>query len=268
MSFLRKLFSGAKNRDEYLSCVRAAIADGKVTNDEWRQLRSIAAQLDLRDDEREQMHQQILEQVMHDQLRDGAITEMEWEHLQRASMHLGVAFERLNPEVIQPYWALLTVQEIQRGRPPIAHAATFPLNLRAGEVGYMDVACAIVEQRAVGSRATGGFSGVSFRIAKGIRYTLGGFQSQTMPNTMTVMVSQGTLCFTSKRVVYLADKRGFDKAWNKVNAIEPWSNAVTFYFSGRQNAVHLMYVNPAVAPVVEAICWYCVAETFGPHDLP
>src|SRR5207249_9377954 len=83
----------------------------------------------------------------------------------------------------------------------------------------------------------GGSQGVSFRIAKGVRYRVGTMRGQMVTvGTQLQIADTGVLAITNQRVVYLGARKTIDMPYSKLIGMQLYSDAIGFSLSNRQNA--------------------------------
>lgn len=79
---------------------------------------------------------------------------------------------------------------------------------------------------------TGGSSGLSIRIAKGMSYRIGA--SKGAPIRRNVQETYpGTLSITNKRIIFTASKSSFDKKISTLSAIVPYKNGFDLQFGSQ-----------------------------------
>jgi len=254
MSILRQLKRAIRSVDEYVDLASRILADGSLTPVEANALEAKAANLDMTAEERHKAHIRVIEAMASRFMADGYLDQQELDILTKAMDTVQVSTTQINPATNQALGRMICLQQVAAGRLPTLAPSQIPLALVPGEVAHLLTPCRIEEERVVGRQTVGGYSGVSFRICKGVRYHIGGSRGRSYPVTAQVAVSQGDLILTSHRAVYLGNTKGFNKPWSKVTAVEPYNNAIVFYFSDRQNAATLLYNDPGMAPLVEAVC--------------
>lgn len=254
MSIFKSIKGVFQNVNEYIEVVANALHDGNLSPEELSQLHKVAIKLKMTASQRRQADVRAIEKLMDGAMSDGYVDEIELKILENSMKSLGLSADHIKQSKSQAISQMLLFQQIASGQIPTLPSASVPIALLDEEEAYLVTSCRIEEERVVSTRRVGGYSGFSFRICKGVSYHIGGSRGRSFPVTANVAVSHGNLVLTSQRAIYLGTKRGFTKPWNKIMAIEPYNNAVTFYFSDRQNATTLLYDNPKMAPFVEAIC--------------
>jgi hypothetical protein len=107
---------------------------------------------------------------------------------------------------------------VQNGVLP--EAATSPIALQGGEVLHASVPGFLVEEQVVSRGYKGGSQGVSVRIAKGVTYRVGANRGRLVSEKGMVRVATGSLCVTSKRLVFAGNTKSFALDWRKVVNVE------------------------------------------------
>jgi hypothetical protein len=72
----------------------------------------------------------------------------------------------------------------------------------------------------------GGYSGVSFRVAKGIYYRTGGFRGEPINTQVSVHVDTGNLAVTDKYIYFGGNVKGFKIAYDKIISFTPYSDGI------------------------------------------
>lgn len=72
----------------------------------------------------------------------------------------------------------------------------------------------------------GGSQGVSFRIAKGVYYRVGGFRGHPVETTERVYVDKGILAVTTKHLYFGGNKKSFRVRLDKIVSFTPFSNGI------------------------------------------
>ena len=118
---------------------------------------------------------------------------------------------------------------LDRGTLPALNVGT--LVLSRGEVcHFVDKACLLTQKTIRHTRHQN--RGVSFRIAKGVTYRTGGGLSSPVEQVVPVY-TPGYLYITSKRVIFTAKEKAFDKKLSALSALTPYSDAVGLQFGSK-----------------------------------
>jgi hypothetical protein len=82
----------------------------------------------------------------------------------------------------------------------------------------------------------GGGSGVSFRIAKGVRFHTGQARGRSVVvGTEVQTADEGILSITNTRVVFLGSRKTIESKYSKLVNVKVYSDAITLGVSNRQN---------------------------------
>lgn len=73
---------------------------------------------------------------------------------------------------------------------------------------------------------SGGYSGVSLRIAKGVYYRVGGFSGNPVVTTQTILVDTGTLGITNKHIYFAGNAKSFRIRYDKIVSFTPYSDGI------------------------------------------
>lgn len=108
------------------------------------------------------------------------------------------------------------IEAIRRGELPIIHNT--PVILAPGEVAHLSLNATrlITKNKAVGR--TGGGSGVSFRVAKGVSVRTGGGASKTIYEDVT-STYKGMLIVTNQRIIFINSQQGFEHKLSSVSSL-------------------------------------------------
>jgi hypothetical protein len=166
-------------------------------------------------------------------LADGVLTEEEQHQFMVFAQSLGVNLNQY-PAILNR----IVIANANAGRFPSA-APPFHIMLKAGEEIYLETYASLLKE--VADRAwKGGSSGVSFRVAKGVRLrtgqTKGHFQQV---GTKTVVTDSGTLSVTSTRIVFSGKTTTQESRYGDVVNLTVRSDGITLAVSkGREVITH------------------------------
>ena len=125
--------------------------------------------------------------------------------------------------------SLLQIAQTFHGQ-PAAENASLTLVLRRNERAYFSLAGAgLVETRRGPGHYVGGYSGFSFRVAKGVRYHVGGTRGQFQAGAeQPTVIDTGTATITDQRVVFQGAKQTREWAYSKLLGYQhfdspPWT---------------------------------------------
>jgi hypothetical protein len=139
----------------------------------------------------------------------------------------------------------------ETGGAPAAEQST--LELKRGELPWLEYEGAgLVEPRRTPGHYQGGYQGFSFRIAKGVRYHVGGTRGTYVPgDERPTIIDTGTVTITDQRVVFRGMKQSREWAFTKLLGVEhdPTLPMTALPVSNRQKVSGFLY-DQVHAPLV------------------
>jgi hypothetical protein len=185
----------------------------------------------LGDKERRQLGEKAFEQYAETVLADDHLTADEEEAFSEVAEAMGLtqaAFEA------NPIHTRFQVAKLNDGRLPFVESPK--LMAKKGEDVHLETTAALMKEVAV-HEWRGGSQGVSFRVAKGVRYRVGATRGHLVTvGTELQVADQGVLSITSQRVAYLGDRKTLDMPYARLMGMNLYSDAIQFSLSNRQNA--------------------------------
>ncbi len=148
----------------------------------------------------------------------------------------------------------LTKKVIQFGVLPTLDVGASRLAMIEGEVCHFELSASLLEERVINSGWEAGNSGFSFRVAKGVRFHVGGTKGRRVSEKAVVPVSTGTLSITNKRIVFLGVPKSFDFPWKRVLSVEPFTDGLQLYVSNRQKSPTLRYDEFGYGDIIASVC--------------
>jgi hypothetical protein len=140
------------------------------------------------------------------------------------------AFETQFRDVLQR----LVVAKANDGRLDVVEAPN--LIVKRNEVVHLEVPAALMKE-VVRREYRGGYSGVSFRIAKGVRYHTGGTRGRSVVvGTELVAEDTGVVAITSQRAAYMGSSKTMEVPHAKLMNVEVFTDGIRLHASNRQKA--------------------------------
>lgn len=131
---------------------------------------------------------------------------------------------------------------------------------KKGEVVHLETVAGLMKEVTL-REFRGGSRGVSFRIAKGVRYRVGDFRGKSVVvGTELRVQDSGVLAVTSSRVTFLRDQKAMEVPYSKLMGVEVFDDGVRLQASNRQNAV-LFKVAAGLGQVIAATVNAAVQKT-------
>lgn len=181
--------------------------------------------------ERRQLGEKAFERYAETVLADDHLTADEEDAFAQVLEAMGVTPAALESN---PVYTRLQVAKLNDGRLPAVESPK--LMAKKGEVVHLEAPAALMKEVAV-HEWRGGSQGVSFRVAKGVRYRVGATRGHLVTvGTELQIADQGVLSVTSKRVAYLGNRKTLDMPYTRVIGMNLYSDGIQFSLSNRQNA--------------------------------
>ncbi|MEX1007063.1 MAG: hypothetical protein WD271_04370 [Acidimicrobiia bacterium] len=104
--------------------------------------------------------------------------------------------------------------------------------------------CALLEPRRAPGHYSGGYQGFSFKIAKGVRYHVGGSRGTFVPgDEQPTVIDQGVITITTRRVIFQGAKQAREWSFAKLlgvqhDPVRPWT---AISVSNRQKVSGFLY---------------------------
>ena len=102
-----------------------------------------------------------------------------------------------------------------------------PVILQRNELCHLSVLATRLVSKKVTVGYEGSSRGISFRVAPGVRFYTGGSKGYPVKAEITEKYG-GTIVVTSKRIVFISDRKGFTIPMNKLVAVTPYTDGYGF----------------------------------------
>jgi hypothetical protein len=119
-----------------------------------------------------------------------------------------------------------TLEEIAKGNFPEVDAVFVG---KKDEIVLLRLEKVVLKEfRSNGSTYSGGYGGLSFRVAKGVRANVGGMQGSSTKNPeISTPIDQGEVTFTNQRIVFTGDNMTREWVLDKIVNLQSGPNGVT-----------------------------------------
>jgi len=128
------------------------------------------------------------------------------------------------------------LDRLQQGNVPIqfVDASQVPIMLKSGEELIMSVPMVSFHEPKSVSTTIGGHAGPSYRIGKGVSFRTGIFVAESQSREEVKFIDQGSLVLTSKRLVFMGQKRTNAFDLTKIISVEPYATGLALRRDGKQ----------------------------------
>lgn len=187
----------------------------------------------LSDKERRTLGDAAFERYAEVVLADDILSEAEEDALTDLADALGVDQEALRTRH-KPVLNRLVVARVNDDRLPVIDEPV--LMVKKDEVVHLETQAVLLKEVAQ-REYRGGYSGVSFRVAKGVRFHTGGFRGHSVVvGTKLQPADSGVLSVSSRRAVFLGANTTIEFAYPKLVNLEVFNDGIRFHVSNRQTA--------------------------------
>lgn len=197
---------------EFRDAVKAAIADGKLTEAEIGELETKREELNLPTDVLSSVRMDLYLHALSSIHQDDAVTEEEWQEMEQIQDYLGLEDKDIAKTKRELYRSRI-MSEIKRGNMPVVE--TKGVLLGANEVAYWQEPVTLFE---VAEKKGKGFTGVELKLPIGIHFSVGAKTVQDEKGWKKV--ADGDLIVTSERLLFQSGAHSFVLPWSRVAAVQ------------------------------------------------
>ena len=219
----------AAARDEYEATLARLVKAPAAISEIENRLPVLAQEARLADSQRHKLHLETFDAYVDTALADDCLTEEEERHIFQMAAVLGLDAELQLDGIM----SRLLVAKVNDGRLP---TVTEPnIMLKKGEVVHAEMTSELMKTVKI-REYQGGYSGFSFRIAKGVRYHTGRTRGRSVVvGTELQVQDEGILSVTSQRAVYMGAGKTIELPYKKLLNLNVFSDGVQFHMSNRVN---------------------------------
>jgi hypothetical protein len=217
--------------DQFVSAASSAAPADAVAL--ARQFRASPVTAALSEKERDERSRTAFRTYAENLLVDDHLTAEEEEAFGEVAEALGVEQQALQHEY-GDVMEQLVVAKLNNGRmEPMADPR---IMAKPGESVYLEIGAALLKEVAVREWQAGS-GGISFRIAKGMRYHTGQTRGRSVVvGTEIQMADTGMLAVTDKRIAYMGERKSMEFPLAKLMNLDVFEDGVRIHSSNRQNA--------------------------------
>jgi hypothetical protein len=160
-----------------------------------------------------------------------------------------LVFSKPTPWLSKPTQAADSIEALRTEalKPVVASPG---LALAAGESAFY-----VAQAQLLGTRTswvrTGGSSGPSFRVMRGLWWHASGYRSRSVPQTSAVVDDVGALTITNRQLFFIGNSHSMALPWDTVIEIEPFTDGVKIATNGH---VATFQTGNAVAAIIAQRC--------------
>ncbi|MBI2912653.1 MAG: hypothetical protein HYY03_01895 [Chloroflexi bacterium] len=197
------------------------------------QLPTVRAETGLSDREVRQLHENAFVTYLEKALEDDHLTEEEESLMGQLSDVLGITQHDFETD-FRGYLFRLVIARVNNGRLPVLPSPR--IILKKAEVAHAEMAADLLKE-VVHREYRGGYSGVSFRVVKGVRFHTGGFRGKSVVvGTSLQTEDSGVLTVTSQRAVFAGQRASIEMPYSKLLTLNVFNDGIQFHLSNRKKA--------------------------------
>lgn len=245
----------ALNREEFKNELLGAVADGKLTETEIKELDSKRKEYDLTDEDLNRIKVQAYTTAFSTAKTDEKITKEEEAELAKIQKYLGIEDTEIEANKKELH-RLRVLDEIQKGNVPLISIQN--VIMQRNEKAYWSEPASLVEEKVISSHYEGGSQGMSFRIMKGVSYRVGGHRGHMVSERGFVPVSTGDLIITSKRLIFRGELKSFATDLNKILDTHLYSDGLSLALNNRAKRIIISLVSPENMQIIGATLSYAI----------
>jgi hypothetical protein len=183
--------------------------------------------------ERERLADQAVRTYSQAVLTDDVVSADEEEAFSEVCDAVGIDDETWNTKYRDVLFSL-TIAKVNDGR---LEAIDSPhVMTKKNEVVHLEMTASLMKE-VLKREFRGGSSGVSFRIAPGVRYRVGAFRGHSVVVGSELQVADtGVLAVTSTRIVFMGGRKTMEVPFAKLVGMDGFSDGLRLHASNRQNA--------------------------------
>jgi hypothetical protein len=234
----------------------AGVAAGPAGASLLPELGNAAQAADLSGRKQQQFTDQALNALASGVLEDEVLSRDEESYVLEVIDVLGIPDDVLQSRYL-PVMKQFVLGRANDGRLPIVDDPR--LMAQRDEVVHQEVPAALIKEVAV-REYRGASSGVSFRVAKGVRLHTGRQRGKMVTvGTEIQTVDSGVLSITSKRVVFSGQRKTIESKYAKLVGLQVFSDALAISVSNRQaNSTFRVDDGPFTAALINAAAQQCI----------
>lgn len=169
------------------------------------------------------------EEALNRSLDDNVLSEEEESRLMTFLEKLGLSQERLNAHGAYTRAAMAaTLRDVLNGKTPsrVKVEGAIPFNLQKSETLVWLFNSVPYYEEKVRRSFTGGYQGMSVRVARGVYCRFGGFRGHPVETSQLEQIDKGMLGITTKHLYFAGLRKSFRIPYAKVVTFTPFSDAI------------------------------------------
>ncbi len=233
LNFVQNYLAKRGAKSEYHDTLQKFLADGKLDEDEKKQLEALTAEHGLSKNDLGDAHKKAASLMFKNIGSDSRITDEEKKELEALMSYFGLTqndFE-FNQTTFNKFYTLAL---IDKGVMPTPQHSGFNIIMKKDEILHWGCSATLKKQKRITERVN--YSGLtgSIKIMKGVRYRVGSIA--LAPQTREVMVDEdtGNFWLTNQRFGFLGSRKNFTMPYSKILSLELYKDGISIHKEGRE----------------------------------
>jgi len=241
----QKIVELNKALNQYSENLLKALQDGQITEQEKAELEKVKADFGLSDYAIKHASTGAYQRLYQEITSDRLVTEDELQQVNELLAKYEIHVDKIRPS-LNELGKLRFMTMLEEGVLPEVESSIF---LRKNETAHFQTQCELHEERTK-KEYVGGYSGFSFRVAKGVSWRVGGFKGRPVEKQVLTHIDSGLLVVTNKRLVFSGDRKSFSVPYRKLIDLEVFNDAIKLNREGKSRREYFMMDEPAITAKV------------------
>jgi hypothetical protein len=236
INFVKNFLTKRKGSKIYDEKLKEFLSDGKIDDNEKKQLKKIANEYSLLEEDLMEAHKKACSLTFNDITSDGKITEEEKKALQELMNYFKIEQKdfNFNQKTFNKFY---TIGLIEKGILPEISVPDLNIIFKKGEVIHWCCPASLRKIKRITNRISyKGFTG-SVKIGLGIRYRAGSLGYSTQSSEFLATEDTGVLWLTNQRVGFKGDRKNFAFPYTKIHSFEVSSTALSISKEGKETPI-------------------------------
>lgn len=233
---LKSSHTSSENRDYIQKLFEKYFQDHKLSQAERESLLHRCRVLNLPENTVSNLVSERFTRVLNESEEDRRLTPEEEERINETATALGLDEESAQ-SILGPYRARLELfkllYEVEQGNLP-ATEAPFGFAKKKRETVHLIIENTAFHEERTQTTYQGGSQGLSFRVAKGVNYRVGGHKGHIERTPVVTHIDDGKLIITSERIVFIGERKRKICEFKRFIDFELFSDGIKIAVTNRQ----------------------------------
>jgi hypothetical protein len=236
INFVKNYLIKQKGAKHYNQKLKEFLSDGKIGDDEKKELKKLANEYSLQEKELQEAHKKACSLTFDDITKDGKITEEEKVALQELMNYFKVEQKDFNFDQ-KTFNKFYTLGLIDKGILPKIDVPDLNIIFKKDEIIHWCCSASLRKIKRVTNRINyKGFTG-SVKIGLGIRYRAGSLGYSTQSSEFLAVEDTGVFWLTNQRIGFKGIRKNFAFPYTKIHSFEASSATLSISKEGKETPI-------------------------------